>query len=167
MSYNKRRVMDAHDAEYNIQVIFDESGITVSKDLTGKLHVDCNRSDIGYAIHTSDVLEAAAALMHSKTLRNNRKLWDVKLSSDDIYGCDPANALYWLSGGDAEWVDGFRYNKKWSSVADVYLDRFGSDLFDAVEVCSTFADLRYIYSTEFKLQYFYEFALENNFITLP
>jgi hypothetical protein len=104
MSYNKRRVADAHDAEYNIPVIFDESGVIISREITGKLHIECDRSDIGYTIHTSDAMEAAAALMHSKTLMSNSKLWSIKLSKNDIYGCNPANALYWLSGGDTEWV---------------------------------------------------------------
>jgi hypothetical protein len=164
MSYNTRRIMELYDAEHGIETIFKANGLIVGKDQNDKLHVDCNRAEIGYDLHTSDILEATAALMHSKALWSNKDLWSIRVSENDLYESDPVNALYWLSGGDSEWVDGFRYKHKWSEVVDVYANKFEEDLFGYVSNCSSLGDIRSIYCSEFKLRYFYEFALANDFI---
>jgi len=57
---------------------------------------------------TQDVAEAVAILMRKPQINNS--IWSKEINID-LDHIDPRKCLYWLSGGDNEWIKLHNYNK--------------------------------------------------------
>ena len=70
---------------------------------------------------TQDVAEAVAILMRKPNI--NTSIWSKEIEVDlDLI--DPRRCLYWLTGGDNEWVKLHNYKKPWNQCDDYFLQEF-------------------------------------------
>lgn len=142
----------------------EETGIHVERDFAGVLLFNCTRNDVGKELHTVDPAEAAAALMRSAYLAGNKELWHLAVTESDLDLVHTRNVLYWLTGGDREWMFGTNYKVKWDRAADVFEDALADRVLYAVQSCSTLGELRDSLQRNFKLLETYELMLENNWV---
>jgi hypothetical protein len=73
-------------------------------------------------------------------------------------------ALYWLSGGDIEWITKKHYNKAWSEVYLSYQEEFGMTIFNIIKKSNTLGEVRNGFSKYLNLPVLYEFSLNKGFI---
>lgn len=143
------------------QIIEDVQLSTKNTFIVNKIK-DC--SDI-YEINeymTDDVAEAVAIMM--RRFRDNDLFWDTRITIDDITTLTPEKSLYWLTGGDEEWISLKHYNKPWS---ECYLDfqkEFGFDILKSVKDAKTLRDIKRNFIKYLDLPTLYDFALSKNLV---
>lgn len=145
-------------------ILVEETGIQVERDFAGMLLFNCTRNDVGKELHTVDPAEAAAALMRSTYLQCNKELWSLAIADRDIDLVQARNVLYWLTGGDREWMFGTNYKVKWDRAGDMFEDALADRVLYAVHSCTTLGELRDSLQQNFKLLETYELMLENNWV---
>ena len=90
-------------------VIYGSDRIRVSKELNGELFFEIENE------LTSDLSEAIAIIINKGIIDGN--FWKTTFNIN-MSNISPDKTLYWLSGGDREWITRTNYSKSWS---DVYL----------------------------------------------
>lgn len=116
-----------------------------------------------YVLHdetfgTQNPLEIVAYILRNKqTNYPNDAFWNLPLVSWSR--SDIPMAIYWLSGGDAEWRFGTYYTLEWPDAVDFYCNYFTPMFHVMLEECKTFGDLLRIYRKRFNMAVFYEFGL--------
>ena len=107
---------------------------------------------------TTDVAEAVAIMINMDI----KELWGIELNhTSDV---DPEKCLYWLSGGNKEWLLLDHYNRPW---VDCYLDfqeEFGFMIIEIVKNSKTLGDIKDEFIRYLNLPILYDFALSRNFI---
>lgn len=162
------RHWDLYEDDYNgglpRVVLAEEVGLQIVRATDGRFRFDCNRNDIGRALHTDDPVEATAAFMRSRTLMANAGIWDLPLLEEHLAACDISAVLYWLSGGDREWLFGVNYRVKWHTAEEHIVDEFGEHLLYCVGRARTMRELRDVLAKNFPLSVFYELMLERGWV---
>ena len=110
---------------------------------------------------TTDIAEAVAIMMRSKS-RYNNKVWDLEIKDVDYYNICPEKSLYWLTGGDIEWKLMNNYKKTWMESASLYQEKFGTRIISILRCSKTLKDVRINFTKYLNLPTLYEFSLENN-----
>ena len=102
--------------------------------------------------------------MKLKDIHNFNKLWDTKITKEMKKNIDIKNALYWLSGGDVEWIDNNIYNIKWENCYSLFIQKFEKKLLYINEQVTTLGECKEKLIQELSLPIIYEFALKNKLI---
>ena len=136
-------------------VIYSSSRIRISKELNGELFFEIENEV------TADLSEAIAIAIQKDI--KDETFWETSFNID-INNISPDKALYWLSGGDAEWLSKNHYNINWSEVYLTYQEEFGLTIIDIILKAKNFEDIRKKFIQKLNLPILYEFALEKNII---
>jgi len=136
-------------------VIYNSERIRVSKELNGELFFEIENE------LTSDLSEAIAIVI-SKGI-NDTEFWQTSFNID-INNISPDKTLYWLSGGDREWINRNHYNKSWSEVYLTFQEEFGMTVINIINKSNTFGEIKKAFMRKLNLPIMYEFALEKGFI---
>ena len=110
---------------------------------------------------TEDVAEAVAIMMRSNDV--TKSFWEQKIVPDND-SIDPRKSLYWLTGGDREWIKLSNYTRPWSEVEDVYENEFKFLIKWIVNKSKTMGEIRDSFIKYLNLPVLYEFALEKGII---
>jgi len=136
-------------------VIYSSSRIRISKELNGELFFEIENEV------TADLSEAIAIAIQKDI--KDETFWKTSFNID-INNISPDKALYWLSGGDVEWLSKNHYNINWSEVYLTYQEEFGLTIIDIILKAKNFEDIRKKFIQKLNLPILYEFALEKNII---
>lgn len=117
--------------------------------------------EIGSEI-TDDLAEAVSMLMRLKSKWND-EIWDLKISDIDFYNIDPSKCLYWLSGGENEWIKGTEYKKNWHDCQLEFQEEFGIIVISILEKSKTLREIRSGFLKHLNLPTLYNFAIEKEF----
>ncbi len=110
---------------------------------------------------TSDLGEAIAIMMSTEI--KDSSIWKTKVT-EDLDKVEPRRALYWLSGGDVEWLTLENYNKNWTECEWSFQEKFGLTLMEIIKKSETYGDIRRGFIKKLNLSTLYEFALSKNLV---
>lgn len=114
---------------------------------------------------THNPLEFVAYLLRNHKVDGpTNSAWDFSITSDDWDRSYFPSAIYWLSGGDREWIYGRYYTKEWAEVRDFYCNYFSPLFYDSLHNVETLGDVLSIFREKFNLALFYEFGLAYSMI---
>ena len=136
-------------------VIYRSSKIRVSMELNGELFFEIENE------LTSDLSEAVAMVIN---LGINDKIFFDTMFNVSMENISPDKALYWLSGGDKEWVTKQHYSKSWSEVYLSYQEEFGITIINIKKKSKTLGEVRNGFIKSLSLATLYEFSLDKGFI---
>lgn len=110
---------------------------------------------------TQDVAEAVAILMRKPNIE--KKIWE-KVMSVDIDTIDPRKCLYWLSGGDNEWVKLHNYKETWNKCDEFFVEEFDFVVRWILKKSKTLGEIRDSFIEYLNLPTLYEFALKKGLV---
>jgi hypothetical protein len=113
-------------------------------------------------IITTDLAEAISILMRESEMVNDI-IWKTVIS-ENIELIEPRKALYWLSGGDREWITLENFNRNWIECEWDFQEEFGFTIIEIVKKSKTYDDIRKLFQKKLSLAILYEFALRKNFV---
>lgn len=113
-------------------------------------------------IITTDLAEGIAIMLINKDFINH-KIWKTKIT-ENIEKIEPRRALYWLSGGDREWLTLENYNQNWIECGWDFQERFGLTLMDILKKSNTYEDIRNGFIKKLNLSLLYDFALSKKLV---
>jgi hypothetical protein len=141
----KRKVSIKENNFWDIEII------KMSGDFSGYYLEECIDS-------TNDLGETVSMLMKFNNI--NEEIWNIEIGEIDTWEITPSNSLYWLSGGDIEWLGGDNYTKNWSDVYLEFQERFGDDVINIIKESKTLGDIKKGFLNRLNLPTLYEFAIE-------
>lgn len=106
---------------------------------------------------TTDLAEAVSIMMRTKEVDDF--IWNTEVKSSEI---DPKKSLYWLTGGDIEWITLNNYKKPWHECEHIFVEEFGERIKSIISKSKTYLDIRNWFIKYLNLPTLYEFALVNN-----
>jgi hypothetical protein len=110
---------------------------------------------------TQDVAEAVAILMRKPNI--SKSIWSKEINVD-LDTIDPRRCLYWLTGGDNEWVKLHNYKKPWNQCDELFVQEFDFVINWIVKKSKTLEDVKNSFIEYLNLPTLYEFALKRNLI---
>jgi len=110
---------------------------------------------------TEDVAEAVAILMRKNNVSDT--VWSKEISVD-IDTIDPRKCLYWLTGGDREWIKLDNYRYSWVECDQFFSDEFEFVIRWIVKKSKTLRDMKDSFIEHLNLPVLYEFALSKNLV---
>jgi hypothetical protein len=150
----KKKKVITKEKETSI-VILSSKNLRVSKELNGEMFFEIKNE------LTSDLSEAIAiAIIYGI---NDDNFWNTSFQVD-INNISPDKALYWLSGGDKEWISKDNYTKSWSEVYLTYQEEFGLTIINIINKSKTFSDIKGGFLKKLNLPTLYEFALDKGYL---
>ena len=111
---------------------------------------------------TNDLAEAISILMREHDTVDD-KIWKTTISVN-IEQIEPRRAIYWLSGGDREWLTLENFNKNWTECEWDFQEEFGFTIIEILKKSKTYDDVRKGFTKKLNLPILYEFALRKNFV---
>jgi hypothetical protein len=138
--------------EENYEVLLEQDQVNI-KNTQNEIYFQ-----IGYQI-TNDVAEAVSIMM--KILDDNDPIWNIRIKNKNI---NTQSTLYWLSGGDDEWLDLKHYNQPWNECYDLYEKEFGKSIHKIINESISLRDIRNEFKNNFNMFKMYDFALSINLI---
>jgi hypothetical protein len=139
----------------NIKLLNEDNIVKINRQPNGE-----NLFEVGNSI-TTDLAEAVAIMM--KTSDSEDSIWKMNIT-DGIENIEPRKALYWLSGGDYEWITLHNYCKSWSNCEYEYQEEFGYMVMSIIKKAKTYKDIKDGFIRYLNLPTLYEFALSKDFI---
>jgi len=143
-------------------LLYESDQVKVWQEPNGKLFFESIDPILCGTFMSDDYAESVAALMRLPKVFNNDKLWKIKII--DKYDITTTNVLYWLTGGDSEWVDNKNYKYGWNDVESIFNHRFEDVIFGIIDQSNTLGDIKRGFMKHLNLPVIYEFALNNNLI---
>ena len=150
----KRKKVITKERETSV-VIYNSNKVRVSKELNGELFFEIENEV------TSDLSEAVAMSMNFGI--RDEIFFNTEFNIN-INNISPDKALYWLTGGDIEWVTKKHYNKAWSDVYLMYQEEFGMQIINIIKKSNTLCEVRNGFVKYMNLPTLYEFSLNKGFI---
>jgi hypothetical protein len=111
---------------------------------------------------TEDTAEIVAILMR-KGDNINKNIWNKEFTVD-IESIDVRKCLYWLSGGDREWVTLNYYNRPWNECDNEFAEEFEYLVKWIIKKSKTLGDIKKSFIEHLNLPVLYEFAINKNFV---
>lgn len=108
---------------------------------------------------TTDIAEAVAIMMRLDV----KNIWDIELNHN-INFVDPEKCLYWLSGGNKEWIMLEHYNISWADCYSQFEEEFGFLVLEIVKRAKTLGEIRDGFIKYLNLPTLYDFAISKNFV---
>jgi hypothetical protein len=139
----------------NDRVITESNIVRISKEPTGKIYYE-----IGNEV-TVDVAEAVAIMMRIPL--DDTSIWKKEVEFN-LYEIEPQKSLYWLSGGDNEWITLQHYNQPWNKCYIEFQEEFGIIVMSILKKSKTFGDIRTGFVKYLNLPVLYDFAISQNLI---
>ena len=140
-------------------LLFESDLIKVSKEANKILYFESNQ----WQLNTYDVIEGVAALIKMNVPYED-KVWDIQVK--EKWNSSADKALYWLSGGDKEWLDGKRYKYQWKDVFHIFTHKYSDIIYDVLEKAETLKDIRDGFNKHLPMTKLYEFSLNNGLINI-
>ncbi len=139
----------------SIKILEIQDAVKINQTENGKIFFEF------YNHITDDVAEAVAMMMRTDGI--DKKLWEVELEFDlDLI--QPRKTLYWLSGGDREWIKLTNYKKPWCEVESYYEYEYDHIIRWIVKKSKNLSEIRDKFIQYLNLPTLYEFALSKNFV---
>jgi hypothetical protein len=138
-------------------LLFESDLIKVSKEANKILYFESNQ----WQLNTYDVIEGVAALIKMNAPYED-KIWDIQVK--EKWNSSADKALYWLTGGDKEWLDGKRYKYQWKDVCHIFTHKYSDIIYDVLEKAETLKDIRDGFNKHLPMVKLYEFSLNNGLI---
>lgn len=110
---------------------------------------------------TNDLAEAVALMMKNGVQDENFWKLPTSLFNKDIQA---ERCLYWLSGGDAEWVILDNYSDYWYNYCTDFCNRWESTVKDAIEKSENLSDIRDSFEKNVSLLAIYDWAIGRGFV---
>jgi hypothetical protein len=139
----------------NFRVITESNFVRIVEEVNGQLFFE-----IGNEV-TTDIAEAVAIMIRIPNLDNS--IWKKELSVD-FSTIEPRKALYWLSGGDNEWVTLQNYNMSWTQCELEFQEEFGFMIMSILKKSKKLEDIKVGFIRHLNLPVLYEFALSQGYI---
>jgi hypothetical protein len=139
----------------NVRLLTQSNFVRISKEVNGQLFFE-----IGNEI-TTDIAEAVSIMMRIPNL--DETVWENELPMD-FDTVEPRRALYWLSGGDNEWVTLQNYNRPWAQCDIEYQEEFGFMVMSVLKKSKKLKDIKNGFIRYLNLPTLYEFALSQGYI---
>jgi len=114
-------------------------------------------------LHTYDVAEGVAAIMMCEHSIDDNML-DILITEKDKKEISVSKALYWLTGGNNEWINSNNYKVDWHDASEIYKKKYGGQITRIVRKAKTIGDIKEKFEQNFNLVDLYEFAIENDLI---
>jgi hypothetical protein len=133
--------------------ILDTEHIKISK---------CKGEDYFFEIGnniTQDIIEAVVLMMRDG-IDDYNPSWNTEISDVSTYEIDPKKSLYWLTGGDDEWIYGKNYKYPWHECVNEFTENFGEEIIEIIESSNTLADVKFQIINKLNLPILFEFALQ-------
>lgn len=108
---------------------------------------------------TTDIAEAVSIMM---SLKSRVTIWDMLVPKN--YDISPEKCLYWLSGGEKEWIHLENYKMPWINCHQLFTEEYSKIIHDIVKKSKTIGDIRDGFIKELNLLTLYEFALSKDLI---
>lgn len=140
------------------KIAADQKNQWTSNDINISLLDDKHYFEIGESV-TTDIAEAVAIMMRLGII--NKEAWNTPINKDDLYNTKPENALYWMTGGDEEWMIENNYTKNWHECYLLFQEEFGLTIIEILEKSETLNDVRKGFIKHLNLDILYEFALRH------
>lgn len=133
--------------------IWDSNIIKISQD-----YENCY-FEIGEEV-TIDIAEAVSILM---TLNKwDDEIWNLSIENIDYYHIRPSKCLYWLSGGDNEWLRNNNYKKNWYESELEFQEEFGVLVIAILKRSKNLKEIRNGFLKYLNLATLYNFAIEKD-----
>lgn len=116
--------------------------------------------EIGNEI-TTDVGEAVSILMRQKDMWNS-SFWDLEIKNISYHEISPEKALFWLTGGYAEWRTLEHYRKPWCDSYLEFQEEFGILIVNIIKRSKKLKDVRDNFIKYLSLPVLYDFAINKN-----
>ena len=139
----------------NLRTYVNSNFVRINEEANGQLLFE-----IGNHI-TTDLAEAVSILMRIKNV--DEQIWNKELKID-FETIEPRRSLYWLSGGDSEWITLQNYNRPWNQCDVDFQEEFGFMIISILKKSKTLKDVRDGFIRKLSLPILYEFALSQKFI---
>ena len=110
---------------------------------------------------TLDIAEAVAIMMRKRNIDNSVWLKEVNFDVDCL---DSRKCLYWLTGGDNEWIKLHNYNKPWVECDHEFEKEFEFIIRWVVKKSKNLQDIKNGFIEHLNLPVLYEFALSKDLI---
>jgi len=110
---------------------------------------------------TQDIAEAVAIMMRKRNIDNSVWLKEVNFDVDCL---DSRKCLYWLTGGDNEWIKLHNYNKPWVECDHEFEKEFEFIIRWVVKKSKNLQDIKNGFIEHLNLPVLYEFALSKDLI---
>lgn len=135
------------------EVLLDQELVTINQT------DDTTYFQIGYQI-TDDLAEAVSIMI--RIINENDPIWNIKIKNKNHI--DYKKSLYWLSGGDEEWLNLSNYNQSWTECSDLYVEEFKQEIDNIINKSFTYKDIKEKFKTKLNMFKMYDFAIANNLI---
>jgi hypothetical protein len=146
------KIIDKDLVKSNIQV-FKENNV---------YYFESNNEKLSNFI-TNDYMEAVAAFMKLKDTFDLNYLWDIKVTDEMRENLSVNKTLYWITGGDREWVENKTYKKTWIEYSNIFVKKYQKRI-ETIKECKTLGEVRDEFLKHMNLPMIYEFALTKNMI---
>jgi hypothetical protein len=111
---------------------------------------------------TLDVAEAVSLLiMHG--VSHSDPVWELPTSFFDK-NVFSEKSLYWLSGGDSEWITLDNYSDSWFNCLFDFCSKWSKSIEEAVENSKTLLDIRNHFEENLSLLRIYDWAISKGFV---
>lgn len=114
-------------------------------------------------LHTYDVAEGVAAMMMCGHYVDEQ-IWKTPLTEKDKKEISVTKALYWLTGGNDEWIEISNYSMDWHEASLIFKKQYGGKITRIIRTANTLQDIRTKFEEYFNLSDLYEFAIKNDMI---
>lgn len=143
-------------------LIYESSDIKIWEEFNGKLFFESENPILCGTFMSNDYSESVACLMRLPKVFNDNKLWNIKINNK--YDISTKNVLYWLTGGNSEWMDKKNYKYEWDEVESIFNHHFENTILDIISRSNTLGDIKRGFMKHLNLPIIYEFSLNNDLI---
>ena len=133
--------------------IFKNDLIKISEDPSNELFFEIKTE------MTNDIAEAVSIMMKM----NIKDIWNIEINSDKI-NINPEKSLYWLTGGDREWITLEHYKYSWVNCYSSFEEEFGDIIYQIVDNSKKIGDIKEGFIKYLNLPILYDFAIGKGFI---
>ena len=110
---------------------------------------------------TQDAAEAVAIMMRITNF--DPSIWSIQITVD-LDNISPRKCLYYLTGGDKEWIKLTNYSKPWVYCDDIFENEFEFVIRWILKKSKNLKEIRDSFREHLNLPTLYEFALSKNLI---
>ena len=93
----------------------------------------------------------------------DNSIWSKEINFDCEF-LDPRKCLYWLTGGDNEWIKLHNYNKPWIECENQFVEEYEFVIRWIVKKSKNLQDIKNGFIEHLNLPVLYDFALSKNLI---
>lgn len=138
----------------NINFLFKSNVVKITKEQNQELFFEI-KNEI-----TSDVAEAVSIMLILNL--KSKDIWDIEINKN--LNIDTSKCLYWLSGGNKEWIMLDNYKGTWVDYHSIFQGEFDLIINDIINNAKNLGEIRNGFIKHLNLPIIYEFAIANNLI---